>query len=133
MSGPEFAFEVRPRTLAAYAESLQACAADLATVAEAVAAVRVEREWFGRLPQAGFLADRYAIHRDKVLGQVGELSAWLTAAGLGLAESADRYSAADRVVAGAAGDVAAALRVGIEIPRPATEHGAFPSADEVSG
>lgn len=102
MSGPEFAFEVRPRSLAAYAESLHACAADLAAAGEAVAAVRVEREWFGRLPQSGFLADRYAAHRDEVLARVRELSGWFAAARLGLAESAERYSAADRVVAGAA-------------------------------
>jgi hypothetical protein len=107
MSGPEFAFEVRPRSLAAYTESLHACAADLTAVGEAVAAVRVEREWFGKLPQSGFLADRYAAHKEQVLAQVRELSAWFAAARLGLAESAERYSAADRVVAELAEDVRA--------------------------
>ena len=116
MTGPEFAFEVRPRVLTAYAESLHARAADLAAVGEAVAAVPVERDWFGRLPQSGFLADRYAAHQRGVLAEAGELAAWLAAAGLGLAESAGRYSAADRGVAGVAGSVAAALEVGIEIP-----------------
>lgn len=130
MSGPEFAFEVRPPTLAAYAGSLHAGAADLAAVGEAVAAVRVEREWFGRLPQAGFLADRYASHRDGVLAHIEELSDWLRAAALGLAASADRYSAADRVVAGAAEDVRAALPIGIEVPGAATGPGEPPSADE---
>jgi hypothetical protein len=107
MSGPEFAFEVRPRSLAAYTESLHACAADLTAVGKAVAAVRVEREWFGRLPQSGFLADHYAAHKEGILAQVGELSAWFAAARLGLAESAERYSAADRVVAELAEDVRA--------------------------
>ena len=116
MTGPEFAFEVRPRVLTAYAESLHARAADLASVGEAVAAVRVERDWFGRLPQSGFLADRYAAHHRGMLAEVGELTGWLAAATLGLAESAARYSAADRVVAGAAGAVETALGVGIGIP-----------------
>lgn len=133
MSGPEFAFEVRPATLAAYAGSLHAGAADLAAAGEAVAAVRVEREWFGRLPQAGFLADRYASHRDGFLAHVEELSALLSAAARELAESADRYSAADRVVAGAAEDVRAALRIGIEMPGPATGHDEPPSADGARG
>lgn len=121
MTGPEFAFEVRPRVLTAYAESLHARAADLASVGEAVAAVRVERDWFGRLPQSGFLADRYAAHHRGLLAEVGELTGWLAAATLGLAESAARYSAADRVVAGAAGAVDAALGVGIGIPGPGAD------------
>lgn len=116
MAGPEFSFEVRPQVLAAYAESLRARAADLASAGDAVAAVRVERGWFGKLPQAGFLADRYAAHRHGVLADAGELAAWLAAATLGLTETAGRYSAADRVVAGAAGAVEASLGVGIEIP-----------------
>jgi hypothetical protein len=115
MTGPEFTVEVRPQVLTAYAESLHARAADLAAAGEAVAGVRVERGWFGKLPQSGFLADRYAVHRDGVLAEAGELVAWLAAATLGLAESAGRYSGADRVVAGFAEDVAAALDVGIEI------------------
>ena len=116
MAGPEFSFEVRPQVLAAYAESLRARAADLASAGDAVAAVRVERGWFGKLPQAGFLADRYAAHRHGVLADAGELAAWLAAATLGRTETAGRYSAADRVVAGAAGAVEASLGVGIEIP-----------------
>ena len=116
MAGPEFSFEVRPQVLAAYAESLRARAADLASAGDAVAAVRVERGWFGKLPQAGFLAARYAAHRHGVLADAGELAAWLAAATLGLTETAGRYSAADRVVAGAAGAVEASLGVGIEIP-----------------
>lgn len=121
MTDPEFAFEVRPQVLAAYAESLRARAAELASAGEAVAGVRVEHGWFGKLPQAGFLADRYAAHQHGVLAEVRELAAWLTAATAGLAECADRYSAADRVVAGAAGAVEAALNVGIEIPETATD------------
>ncbi|MEY9934319.1 hypothetical protein ABH926_008984 [Catenulispora sp. GP43] len=116
MTGPEFAFEVRPPVLTAYAESLRVGAAELASVGEAVAAVRVERGWFGRLPQSGFLADRCAAHQQEVLAEAGQLAAWLAAATLGLAESAGRYSAADRVVAGVAGAVETALGVGIEIP-----------------
>jgi len=116
MTGPGFAFEVRPPLLTAYAESLHARTAELAAVGEAVAAVRVERGWFGKLPQSGFLADRYRAHREGVLAEVAELAVWLAAATRGLAESAGRYSAADRVVAGVAGAVEAALGVGIEIP-----------------
>lgn len=121
MTGPEFVFEVRPPVLAAYAESLRACAAELASAGEAVAAVRVERGWFGKLPQAGFLADRYAAHQHGVLTEAGDLAAWLTAATAGLAACADRYATADRVVAGAAGAVEAALGVGIEIPETAAD------------
>jgi len=121
MTGPEFAFEVRPQVLAAYAESLRARAAELASVGEAVAAVRVEAGWFGKLPQAGFLADRYAAHQHGVLAEAGDLAAWLTAATAGLAACAERYSAADRVVAGTAGAVEAALGVGIEIPGMAAD------------
>jgi len=120
MTGPGFAFEVRPPLLTAYAESLHARTAELAAVGEAVAAVRVERGWFGKLPQSGFLADRYRGHQDGVLAEVGDLAVWLAAATRGLAESAGRYSSADRVVAGVAGAVEAALGVGIEIPGPAT-------------
>lgn len=121
MTGPEFAgsqfgFEVRPPVLVAYADSLHARVAELATVGEAAAAVRVERGWFGKLPQSGFLADRYAAHQEGVIAEVGELAGWLAAATRGLAESAGRYSAADRVVAGVAGAVKTALGVGIEIP-----------------
>ena len=116
MTVPEFAFEVWPPLLTSYAESLHARAAELAAVGEAVAALPVERGWFGKLPQAGFLADRYAAHRHGVLADAGELAAWLAAATLGLTETAGRYSAADRVVAGAAGAVEASLGVGIEIP-----------------
>ena len=105
MTGSEFAFEVRPQVLEVYAGSLHAGAADLAAIGEAVAAVRVERGWFGRLPQSGFVADRYATHREGVLAEAGELVAWLAAARLGLAESAGRYLSADRVVAEAAGAV----------------------------
>lgn len=132
MTGPEFAFEVRPQVLAAYAESLRARAAELASAGEAVAAVRVERGWFGKLPQAGFLADRYAAHQQGVLAEAGDLAAWLTAATAGLAACADRYSTADRVVAGAAGAVEAALGVGIEIPGIAADGGSeeAPSGDE---
>ena len=116
MTGPEFVFEVRPQVLTAYADSMHARAVELAAVGAAVAAMRVERGWFGKLPESRFLADRYAAHRHEVLTEAGELAAWLAAATLGLAESARRYSAADRVVAGAAGAVEAALGVGIEIP-----------------
>ena len=105
MTGPEFAFEVRPQILTGYAESLHAGAADLAEVGEAVAAILVERGWFGHLPQSGFVADRYATHREGILTEAGELVAWLAAARLGLAESAGRYSSADRVVAEIAGAV----------------------------
>jgi hypothetical protein len=132
MTGPEFAFEVRPQVLAGYAESLRARAADLASAGEAVAAVRVERGWFGKLPQAGFLADRYAAHQREVLAEAGELVAWLAAATAGLAECAGRYSAADRVVAGAAGAVEAALGVGIEIPGPAHGDGSEEAVSEAS-
>ena len=120
MTGPGFAFEVRPPLLTAYAESLRARTAELAAVGEAVAAVRVERGWFGKLPQSGFLADRYHAHQEDVLADVADLAVWLAAATRGLAESAGRYSSADRVVAGVAGAVAAALDVGIEIPGPGT-------------
>jgi hypothetical protein len=122
MTGPEFAFnafnafEVRPPALTEYAESLHARAAELASVGEAVAAVRVEDRWFGRLPQSGLLADRYAAHHQEVLAEAAELTAWLAAATLGLAEYAARYSSADRVVAGAAEAVGTALGVRIEIP-----------------
>lgn len=116
MTGPVFAFEVRPPLLTAYAESLPARTAELAAVGEAVAAVPVVRGWFGKLPQSGFLADRYRAHREGVLAEVAELAGWLAAATRGLAESAGRYSAADQVVAGVAGAVEAALGVGIEIP-----------------
>src|ERR1700759_250150 len=83
MTGPEFAFEVRPQVLAAYAESLRPRAADLASAGEAVAEVRVERDWFGKLPQAGFLADRYAAHQRGVLAEAGGLAAWVAAAPAG--------------------------------------------------
>ncbi|MEY9907161.1 hypothetical protein ABIA35_003386 [Catenulispora sp. MAP12-49] len=119
MSGPGSsfdAFEVRPAVLTGYAESLRARAAELASVGEAVAAVRVEHRWFGRLPQSGLLADRCAAHQHEVLAEAGELTAWLAAATLGLAECAARYSSADRVVAGVADAVQTALGVGIEIP-----------------
>ena len=116
MTVPEFAFEVRPPLLTSYAESLHARAAELAAVGEAVAALPVERGWFGKLPQSGFLADRYAAHKDGMLTEVAELAGWLAAAAGGLAESAGRYSAADRVVAGVAEAVEAALTVGVEIP-----------------
>ena len=123
MTGPGFAFEVRPQLLAGYAETLHARAGDLAAVGAAVAAVRVEREWFGRLPAAGLLAERYAAHRDAELAEVGALAAWLAEAGAGLTDSAGRYSAADRVVAGVADAVAAGLGVGIEIPGTAAISG----------
>lgn len=116
MTGAEFAFEVQPQLLTSCAQSLRARAAELASAGEAMAAVRVERSWFGKLPQSGLLAERYAAHHQGTLAEAGELIAWLAAAALGLAESAGRYSAADRVVAGAAGAVEAALEVGIEIP-----------------
>jgi hypothetical protein len=131
MTGPDgaegFEFEVRPRLLAAYAEAIRAGAADLASIGATVEAVRVEREWFGRLPQSGRLADRYALHREGELAAAKELAVWLAEAARGLAESAGRYSAADRVVAGVAGTVAAGLGVGIEIP------GTEPSADASGG
>ncbi|MEY9862477.1 uncharacterized protein YukE [Catenulispora sp. GAS73] len=134
MTGPGFAFEVRPPLLTAYAESLHARTAELAAVGEAVAAVRVERGWFGKLPQSGFLADRYRAHQEGVLAEVADLAGWLAAATRGLAESAGRYSAADRVVAGVAGAVETALGVGIEIPGPDTATDAAcsdsPSDDE---
>lgn len=123
MTGAEFAFEVRPGVLSAYAESLDARAAELASVGEAVAAVRVERGWFGKLPQSGFLCERYATHHQEMLAEARELAAWLTAATRGLAESAGRYSAADQAVAGAAGAVDTALGVGIEIPESGAESG----------
>lgn len=132
MSGEEcegFAFEVRPQVLAEYAESLRGRAAELATAGDAVAAVRVERGWFGKLPQAGFLADRYAAHLDGVVAVAGELAGWLGAASGGLGECAGRYSGADRVVAGVAGAVEAALGVGIEIPGAGGGSDEGPSCD----
>jgi hypothetical protein len=118
MTGPGFAFEVRPQLLAGYGETLRARAADLAAVGAAVAAVRVEREWFGRLPAAGLLAERYAAHRDAELAEAGALAAWLAEAGAGLTDSAGRYSG---------------LGVGIEIPGTAAisgdEAGAGATAD----
>jgi len=130
MTGPEFAFEVRPRVLAAYSDSLRARAAELASAGEAVAAVRVERGWFGKLPQAGFLADRYAAHQHGVLTEAAELVAWLAAATAGLAACAERYAAADRMVAGAAGAVEAALGVGIGIPGTGADGGSGEAASE---
>lgn len=123
MTGEEFAFEVRPQVLTAYAESMDARAAELASVGEAVAAVSVERGWFGKLPQSGFLADRYAAHQREVLAEARELAEWLASATRGLAESAGRYSAADQAVAGAAGAVQTALGVGIESDEAVSDDG----------
>ena len=94
---------------------------------EAVAGVRVEREWFGKLPQAGFLAGRYAAHQNEVLAETGALAAWLTAATAGLIASRGSVFGGRWVVAGAAGAVEAALGVGIEIP------GRGPSTDDWLG
>src|ERR1041384_766330 len=100
-------FEVRPRLLTAYADALRAGAADLATVGGTLGRVRVERGWFGRLPQSGFMESRYAGHSEAEIATNVELVAWLTAAGEALAGSAGRYVAADRVVAELAGTVEA--------------------------
>ncbi|MBW8803507.1 MAG: hypothetical protein JF587_06555 [Catenulisporales bacterium] len=107
-------FEVQPRILTTYADALRGGAADLAAVGGAVGRVRVERAWFGKLPQSRFMEACYARHREAELAASAELIAWLTAAAHGLAESAARYSAADRVVADLAGTTGAALGIGIE-------------------
>jgi hypothetical protein len=107
-------FEVRPRVLTAYAGTLRTGAADLAMVGETLGRVRVERTWFGKLPQSGLLQACYARHSEAELRANAELVAWLTAAAEGLAGSAERYSAADRVVADLAATVEAALGVGVE-------------------
>lgn len=109
MAGSAYDFEVRPPVLAGYAETLRAAAADLAAVGEALGRVRVERGWFGKLPQSGFLADRYAGHRETELAAVGELGEWAADAAEGLRGSAGRYSEADRVVA----DVVAVVEAGL--------------------
>ncbi|GAA2005744.1 hypothetical protein [Catenulispora subtropica] len=114
MPAPGYDFEVRPPLLTAYADTLERAATDLAAVADALARVRVERHWFGELPQSGFLAERYAGHCESELAVAGELGAWLREAAEGLRQTAARYSAADRVVADLAGTVEAGLGVGIE-------------------
>lgn len=114
-------FEVRPQVLAAYAGTLRTGAADLALVGETLGRVRVERTWFGKLPQSGLIEACYARHREAELTANAELVAWLTAAVEGLAGSAERYSAADRVVADLAGTVEAALGVGVGIETGALE------------
>jgi hypothetical protein len=113
MAGGSFEFEVRPRVLSGYADVLRGCAAELGVVGEAAAGVTVERRWFGRLPQAGLLSDRYEAHRGGVIAEVGELSEWLAEAGAGLRDSAGRYSAADRVVTEVAEGVAADVAEGL--------------------
>ena len=105
MAGGSFDFEVRPRVLSGYAEVLRGCAAELDVVGAAVTGVTVERRWFGHLPESRFLSDRYQTHRGDVLAEVRELCDWLAEVGRGLGDSAERYSAADRVVADAAEDV----------------------------
>jgi hypothetical protein len=108
MAGPGFAFEVRPRILTDYAEVLHAGAVDLAAVGGSVAGARVEAGWFGELPEAGVLADRCCAGREADAAEIAELGGWLAEAASGLAESAGRYSGADRVVAGVVGAAEAA-------------------------
>jgi hypothetical protein len=110
-SGYDFA--VRPPILTAYADALDTAVGDLASVRAALAAVPVERGWFGKLPQSGLLADRYAGHRETVLAAAADLGAWLTAAANGLRGTAERYSAADQAVAELAGTVETGLGIGI--------------------
>ncbi|MFD0638013.1 hypothetical protein ACFQ9X_47145 [Catenulispora yoronensis] len=110
----DFEFEVSPRILAEYADALQAAASGLGAVGEALSRIRVERSWFGELPQSGFLFDRYGVHRENELAVVEQLSAWAAQAGVGLCGTAGRYSAADQMVADLAGTVATGLGVGIE-------------------
>lgn len=112
MAGDSFEFEVRPRVLDDYAEVLRGCAADLDVVGAAVAGVRVERRWFGELPESRFLSDRYQAHREDVIAEVRELSDWLAEVGRGLGDSAERYSAADRVVADVAEEAGGRRRGG---------------------
>ncbi|MBS2539926.1 hypothetical protein KGQ20_45015, partial [Catenulispora sp. NF23] len=100
MTGPGFAFEVQPQILATYGDTLHARVAELARVGAWVADLRVEPRWFGKLPEAESLAEHCAAQRDADLTELGELGGWLAEAARGLAESAGRYSAADRVVAG---------------------------------
>lgn len=113
MADSEYDFAVRPRILTAYADTLDAAVGDLAAVREALAALTVERGWFGKLPQSGLLANRYAGHRESELAAAAELSAWLTAAADGLHETAERYSGADQTVAELAGTVETGLGIGI--------------------
>lgn len=110
-SDPGYDFEVRPQVLADYADTLDATARDLAAVREALAGISVERGWFGRLPQSGLLADRYAAHREDELAVGAELGAWVVRAAQGLRVTAGRYSGADRVVADLAGSVGAAASI----------------------
>lgn len=112
MAGGSFEFEVRPRVLSRYAEVLRGCAAELGVVDAAVAGVTVERRWFGELPESRFLSDRYQARRGDVLAEVRELCDWLAEVGRGLGDSAERYSAADRVVADVAEEVGGGGRGG---------------------
>ncbi|NUP51493.1 MAG: hypothetical protein HOW97_29885 [Catenulispora sp.] len=104
---PGYDFEVRPQVLADYADALDAAARDLGAVREALAGTSVERGWFGRLPESGLLADRYAAHKEAELAAGAELGAWVARAAQGLRVTAGRYSGADRVVADLAGAVGA--------------------------
>ncbi|NUR61922.1 MAG: hypothetical protein HOV87_25165 [Catenulispora sp.] len=103
---------MRPQILGAYAGTLNAASSELAAVREALAAVHIDRGWFGKLPQSGLLADRYTAHREAELAAAAELSAWLATAADGLGGTAERYSGADRVAAELAGTVETGLGIG---------------------
>lgn len=94
-------FSVRPAALGSYAELLRGQTDRLRGVTAAIDEVAVPPEWFGRLPESGRLADRYAGHREAELAGLAQLPELLSAMAAALDVNAALYEDADAAAADA--------------------------------
>ena len=100
-----FDFRVRPGVLDDFAATVRGQSEALASVGQALGTVRVERAWFGKLPESGHSADCYEEHHEAELAALGALVRLLAAAAVGLEVTAEVYVAADHAVTEALGTV----------------------------
>ena len=97
--GGGFDFRVRPGVLGDYAATVRGQSEALTEIGGALASGRVERAWFGKLPESGHLADGYEVHHEAELAALTELVTALAEIAAALETTAGVYAGVDAAVA----------------------------------
>lgn len=87
-------FRVQPQVVARYAEALREQASVLAHIEAGLAMTVIDETWFGRLPDAGRLADNLRTQREMELGMLAGVARALGMAGEQLAGNVATYAEA---------------------------------------
>jgi hypothetical protein len=107
------AFRVHPETLRDYAATVRGQSSVLTDVGRAIGVITMQRDWFGKLPQSGNLADGYEAHQEAELAGIRELSNALLEVATSLVATAGRYTGVDAAAADALGTVRMPATTGV--------------------